>query len=102
MMDKSKTPRHGCRSCRYLTLCRGVLDSPINTFSHSLSPSAKSLSHDFFIAAQQPFAVDVAFAQIYVPTVETVSLGALLALLVGAAHPVLLVGAMYQPCGRDQ
>jgi hypothetical protein len=25
-MDKSKTPHHDCRSCRYLTLCRGVLD----------------------------------------------------------------------------
>jgi hypothetical protein len=29
MMDKSKTPRHYCRSCRYLTLCRGVLDLSI-------------------------------------------------------------------------
>jgi hypothetical protein len=30
MMDKSKTsPRRDCRSCRYLTLCRGVLDLSI-------------------------------------------------------------------------
>ena len=29
MMDKSKTPRHDCRSCRYLTLRRGVLDLSI-------------------------------------------------------------------------
>jgi radical SAM protein with 4Fe4S-binding SPASM domain len=29
MMDKSKTPQHDCRSCRHLTLCRGVLDLSI-------------------------------------------------------------------------
>jgi hypothetical protein len=29
MMDKSKTPRHNRRSCRYLTLCTGILDLSI-------------------------------------------------------------------------
>jgi hypothetical protein len=29
MMDQSKTPRHDCRSCRYLTWCRWVLDLSI-------------------------------------------------------------------------
>jgi hypothetical protein len=28
-MDKSQIPRRDCRSCRYLTLCRGVLDVSI-------------------------------------------------------------------------
>jgi hypothetical protein len=45
MMDESQTPPTHLGSCRYLTLCRGVLDSSIIQY-HSLSRSAKPLSHD--------------------------------------------------------
>jgi hypothetical protein len=36
-MDKPKTPQLDCRSCRYLTLCRGVLDLSIIQWLFSIT-----------------------------------------------------------------
>jgi hypothetical protein len=47
-MDKSQTPRHDCRSCRYITLCRGVLDLSIIQSPFSIT---KSQIRNLFIAA---------------------------------------------------
>ena len=51
-MGKSQTPPHDCRSCRYLTLRRGVLDCP-SFNSHSLFTKCQILISrfaSFFIA----------------------------------------------------
>jgi hypothetical protein len=52
MMDTSQTPRHDCRSCRYLTLCRGVLDLSIiqGPFSITKCQILVSRFRNFFIA----------------------------------------------------
>jgi hypothetical protein len=43
-MDKSETPRHDCRSCRYLTLRRGVLDLSIIQGPFSVAPCQTLIS----------------------------------------------------------
>jgi hypothetical protein len=53
MMDKSKTPPTHLGSCRYLTLCRGVLDLSIIQLPFSIT-KCTNLSitiRNFFIAA---------------------------------------------------
>jgi hypothetical protein len=60
MMEKSQTSRaegfgtrHECRSCRYLTLCPGVLDVSIIQYPFSINqvPNPNITIRNFFIAA---------------------------------------------------
>jgi hypothetical protein len=57
MMDTFKTPRHDCRLCRYLTLCRGVLDLSIIQQPFSLYhrvPNPNLTIRNFLIAVCPP------------------------------------------------
>jgi hypothetical protein len=54
MMDKSKTPRRDCRSCRYLTLCRGVFGFVYHSIAilHHEVPNPSLTIRNFCIAVR--------------------------------------------------